>query len=97
MNAEVILTHLIQAGLVKGLTMSTLAFNIVQFFPSLNHYLLSLILDEAGFDSNISIFFQDYLIGRKMKYLWNNFSSPFFNVDIGVEQGSALLPVLFFL
>jgi len=29
-----------------------------------------------------------------MKYLWNNFSSPFFNVDIGVRQGSALLPVL---
>ena len=29
-----------------------------------------------------------------MKYLWNNFSSPLFNVDIGVKQGSALPPVL---
>jgi len=28
MNAKVILTHLIQAGLVRGLTMSILAFNI---------------------------------------------------------------------
>jgi len=68
-NEEVILTHLIQAGLVRDLTMSTLAFNIAQSFPSLNHRLLSLILDKTSFNSKISIFFQDYLVGRKMKYL----------------------------
>ena len=38
-------------------------------------------------------FFQNYLVGRKTKYLWNNFSS-FFNVDIGVGQGLALSPIL---
>jgi len=52
------------------------------------------ILDKAGFDSKISLFFQNYLVGRKMKYLWNNFSSFLFNVDIGVRQGSALSPIL---
>ena len=51
-------------------------------------------MDKASFDSKIFIFFQDYLVERKMKNLWNNFSSPLFNVDIGVKQGSVLPPVL---
>ena len=29
-----------------------------------------------------------------MQYHWNNFSSSFFNVDIGIEQVSALSPIL---
>ena len=40
-------------------------------------------------------FFSNYLVDRKTKYLWNNFSSPFYNIDIGVGQGSALSPILF--
>ena len=36
-NAGIALTHFIRLEWVKNLTMSTLAFNIVQFFPSLNH------------------------------------------------------------
>jgi len=51
-------------------------------------------LDKTSFDPKISIFFQDYLVGRKMKYLWNNFSFSFFNVDIGVRQSYVLSPVL---
>jgi len=90
----VVLTNLISAGWVKSLLTSTLAFDIAQFFPSLNHQLLPLILNKAGFDPRISVFFQDYLVGRKTYYLWNNFSSPLFNVNVGVRQGSALLPVL---
>jgi len=45
--------------------MSTLAFDITQFFPSLNYQLLSMILNKAGFDSQISSFFSDYLINRQ--------------------------------
>ena len=66
----------------------------MQFFPSLNHHLLPLILAKAGFDHKVSNFFRNYLIGRKTKYLWNNFSSPFCNVDVGVSQGLALSPIL---
>ena len=36
-DTDVALTHIIQTGWVKNLFMSTLAFDIVQFFPSLNH------------------------------------------------------------
>jgi len=40
------------------------------------------------------IFFKNYLIGRKTKYLWNKFISPPFNINVGVRQGSALSPIL---
>jgi len=49
-DAGVALTHTIQTGWVKNLTISTLAFDIAQFFPSLNHQLLSLIIKKAGFN-----------------------------------------------
>jgi len=71
-----------------------LAFDIAQFFPLLNHHLLSSILIKASFEPKVSIFFWNYLVHRKTKYLWNNFSSSFFNVDIGVGQNLALSPIL---
>ena len=36
-NADIFLTYLIYSGWVKNLQISTLSFNITQFFPSLNH------------------------------------------------------------
>jgi len=71
-----------------------LAFNIAQFFLSLNHQLLPLILDKVGLDRRVSNFFRNYLVGRKTKYIWNNFISPFFDINVGIRQGSALLPIL---
>ena len=73
---------------------STLAFDITQFFLSLNHCLLPLILRKAGFDPKINCFFSNYLVGRKTWYFWNSFSSSFFNIDIGVGQGLALSSIL---
>ena len=93
-NTGVILTYLIHARQVKNISTSTLVFNISQFFLLLNYQLLLMILDKASFDSKISFFFQNYLVSRKTKYFWNNFSSPLFNVDIGVEQDSILSPIL---
>ena len=71
-----------------------LAFNIAQFFPSLNHQLFSHILNKAGLDCKVSNFFKNYLVGRKTKYCWNDFISPIFNINIGVGQGSVLLSIL---
>ena len=73
---------------------SSLAFNIMQFFPSLNHYLLALILGKAKFDSRVVNFFSNYLVNRQTKYLWNNFSSSLFDINMGVGQGSALSSIL---
>ena len=74
--------------------MSTLAFDITQFFPSLNHQLLLLILKKTGYYSKVVQFFSNYLVGRKTQYSWNNFFSQFFNMDIGVGQSSALSLIL---
>ena len=74
--------------------MSTLAFDITQIFPLFNYHLLPLILNKAGFDPKVLHLFRNYLIERKTKYLWNNFSFPFCNVDVGVSQGSVLSPIL---
>ena len=93
-DVGVVLTYFIHTGWVKNLLTNTLVFNIVQFFLSLNYQLLPLILDKVEFNSKILSFFHDYLVGRKTKYLWNNFSSPSFNVDIGVGWGSTLSPIL---
>ena len=73
---------------------STLVFDITQFFPFLNHQLLLLILKKTRCHFKVVQFFSNYLVGRKMQYSWNNFSSQFFNVDIGVEQGLAFFPIL---
>jgi len=40
------------------------------------------------------MFFKNYLVGRKTKYLWNNFISPLFNVNVGIGQGLALSSIL---
>jgi len=81
-------------GWVRNLSTSILAFDISQFFPSLNHCLLTLILRKVGFDLRVVKFFSNYLVDRKKQYFWNSFSSLFFNVDIRIGQGSALSPIL---
>jgi len=93
-NTGIALTHFIHLGWVKNLSTSTLTFDITQFFPSLNYHLLTLILEKVGFDLCIVKFFSKYLVCRKTYYFWNSFSSPSFNVNIGVGQGSTLSSIL---
>ena len=71
-----------------------MVFDIAQFFLFLNYHLLSLILNKTGFDQNFLMFLSNYLVNRKTKYLWNNSSSPLYNVDIGVGQESVLSLIL---
>jgi len=83
-NTDLYLTHLIHTGWVKSFSMSTFAFDISQFFPSLNHQLLLMIFNKARFNKKISLFFSNYLINRKPQYVWNNFISPSFRADVGM-------------
>ena len=93
-DAGVALTHIVRSGWVKDKMTSTLAFNISQFFPSLNHQLLTLILEKTDLESKVSSFFASYLVKRKTSYLWNDLSSPNFEVNVEVGQGSALSLIL---
>ena len=36
----------------------------------------------------------DYLVRRKINYVWNKISSPTYKVNVGVGQGSTLSPIL---
>ena len=93
-DASIVLTHFIHMRWVKNLSTGTLAFDISQFFPLLNHYFLTLILGKADFNLYVVKFFSKYLVGRKTHYFWNSFSSPSFNVNIGVGQGFTLSLIL---
>jgi len=94
MDAGVALTHIIWSGWIKGKTTSTLVFDILQFFSFLNHQLLTLILEKAGLKSKVSSFFTNYLVKRKTNYIWNDLYSPDFEINVRVDQGSALSPIL---
>ena len=93
-NAGIALTHIVHSSWAKGKTTSTLTFDISQFFPSLNHRLLTFILEKVGLEPRVSSFFTNYLIKRKTNYVWNDLQSPDFEVNIGVGQGSTLSPIL---
>jgi len=67
-NAGITLTHFIHIRWVRNLATNTLAFDISQFFSSLNHHLLTLILEKVGFDPRVIKFFSNYLISRKTQY-----------------------------
>ena len=93
-DADVTLIYIIRLGWVKNISTSTLAFDITQFFLSLNHHLLTYILKKVGLHNHVVNFFTNYLVGRKTNYFWNNFTSPIFDVNVGVGQGSTLSPIL---
>ena len=67
-DVGVVLMHITHSGWIKNTSTSTLAFDITQFFPSLNHHLLTCILKKAGLDNCIVNFFANYLVGRKTNY-----------------------------
>jgi len=66
----------------------------MQFFLSLNHCFLTRIIHKAGLDSHVVNSFSNYLINRKTSYKWNSFSSPIFNINVGIGQWSTLSPIL---
>ena len=94
MDAGIALTHIIWSGWTKGKSTSSLAFDISQFFPSLNYKLLTLILEKVGLNPKVTSFFVNYLVRRRTSYVWNDLFSSMFEVNVGVGQGSALSSIL---
>jgi len=60
-NAGLFLTHLVHTGWAKEKKTSVLAFDITQFFSSLNHAMLLAILHKQGFSFIVAKFFASYL------------------------------------
>jgi len=93
-DAGLYLTHLIHTGWARGLKTSVIAFDIAQFFPSINHDALMAILRKQGFPPLVVNFFASYLVGRSTSYTWNTVVSDLRLADVRVGQGS--LPCLLY-
>jgi hypothetical protein len=93
-DAGLFLTHLVQSGWAQNLQTSIVAFDVAQFFPSINHQFLLEVLRKQGFHRKVTAFFGSYLVDRSTSYTWNRFVSDPRGTDVGVGQGSALSPVL---
>jgi hypothetical protein len=93
-DAGCFLTHVVCAGWRAKLKTSIVAFDLAQFFPSINHDVLLSILDKQGFAPEVVAFFRSYPVDRSTCYAWDNDLSPEFPSSVGVGQGSALSPIL---
>ncbi|KAJ2926390.1 hypothetical protein H1R20_g10713, partial [Candolleomyces eurysporus] len=93
-DAGLFLTHLVHSGWAQKLQTSVVAFDITQFFPSINHQFLLAVLEKLGFNRRVVTFFALYLVDRFTTYAWNRDMSDPRRADVGVGQGSALSPVL---
>jgi hypothetical protein len=93
-DAGCFLTDVVQAGWCAKLKTSMVAFDLAQFFPSINHDVLLSILDKQGFAPEVVAFFKSYLVDRFTHYAWDNDLSLEFPASAGVGQGSALSPIL---
>jgi hypothetical protein len=67
-DAGLYLTHLVRASWARGLKMSMIAFDIMLFFPSLNHGMLMTILRRSGFPEKVIQFFSSYLVNQETSY-----------------------------
>jgi Reverse transcriptase (RNA-dependent DNA polymerase) len=81
-DAGVYLTHLVRAGWAEGLQTCIVAFDIAQFFPSINHEVLLRVIDRSGFPLCVGRFFCSYLVGRRTTYKWNAFMSGPYPADV---------------
>ena len=95
-DAAVALTHHIHAGWKNRLVTGCLAFDVAQFFPSMQHDLLVQILARYGFDPAYQRFFRSYLADRSTRFVWGSRTSEhtYAAPGVGAGQGSALSPVL---
>ena len=85
-DAGLFLTHLVCSGWAKGLQTSVVAFDIAQFFPSINHRFLLAVLRKQGFHPKVAAFFASYLVNRHTSYVWNNFTSEPLRADVVVDR-----------
>ena len=93
-DAGAFLTHVIRVGWQQKKVTSIIAFDLVQYFPSLNHEVLAGLLERFRFPSHVVRFFDSYLTQRTTRYSWNGVLSEIFGFDVGVGQSSALSPIL---
>lgn len=93
-DAGLILVHHLRQAKAKGLSSSSLAIDIDQFFPSVNHSVLLATMDRMGFPEEILTLMNDYVKDRTTHFKWSDRISDPVDCTVGVGQGSCLSPIL---
>lgn len=93
-DAGLILIHHLRQARSNGLCSSSLAIDIEQFFPSVNHSILLLTMSRLGFPDDIVELMRHYLLDRQTRFKWSDRLSDFVDCTVGVGQGSCLSPIL---
>ena len=88
------ITHRVCLEWARKLRMSVVAFDLTQFFPSVQHRVLLELLQKASFSLKLVHWMESYLIGQKTTFAWGNIKMDEYDASIGVAQGSALSPIL---
>ena len=79
----------------KGSTANICALDISKAFDKVNHHALLLKLMDRLVPTELLSLFETWLNNCFSCVKWNNSWSDYFNVDLGVRQGSVLAPLLF--
>lgn len=93
-DAGVFLSRFVAQQREDGKYTSVLAVDVAQFFPSINHELLLIMLRKLGISPVLCHFFADYFRDRQTHYSWGNAQSDLFNASVGLPQGGPLSPIL---
>ena len=67
-DTGIYLIHLVHMGWAKGLKTSVVTFNLMQYFPLLQHKVIITLLKHMRFTMQVCDFFGDYLVGCSMQY-----------------------------
>ena len=93
-DAGLVLLDFINVNRERGWHTSVCAIDVAQFFPSLDHYAMSLVLAKLGFPMTLVNLITSYFTGRKTVYQWDSATSQPFDFSLGTPQGDCLSPII---
>ena len=88
-------TEFIRKERDKNKFVTSAFLDLYKAFDSINHEILSIRLDNLGFDTSALKLFGSFLSDRVQSVVLNDIFSDILNVARGVPQGTVLGPLLF--
>lgn len=89
-DAGTYLVHTVRTNWKKNRDTLVLCFDIVQFFPLVNHAALEAIMAKQGFNSKLTKWMCVFLGNRSTTFKWSEFKSGEYQALIGTPQGAGL-------
>ena len=93
-DAGLALLDFINTNRERGWHVSACAIDIAQFFPSLNHHAVTLVLSKLGFAPTLVELLSSYFHDRVTVYKWDTACSKPYDFSMGTLQGDCLSPIV---